>query len=61
MASTDTINSRQRARQESLKQWAAEHAVDLADLDDGQRWVIFAALRFLAFAGPVPDAELGLT
>ena len=53
MASADRISSRQRARDDVLAQWAGDHAVEFTDLDDGQRWVVFAALRFLDFADGV--------
>jgi hypothetical protein len=49
MASTETVNRRQRERDNAIAKWAAEHTIDLVDLDDGQRWVVFAALRFLDF------------
>ena len=45
---------RETRRDERLFEWAAETGADLGALDAGQRWVIFAALSFLKFAGPVP-------
>ena len=41
-------------RDRTLAEWAGERGIDLGVLADGQRWIVFAALRFLVFAGAVP-------
>jgi hypothetical protein len=41
-------------RDRALAEWAGGRRLDLDDLSDAQRWVVFASLRFLVFAGPVP-------
>jgi transposase len=43
--------AREAERDRCLKDWASVSGVELAELDVGQRWVAFAALTFLAFAG----------
>jgi hypothetical protein len=45
---------REAQRDECLEKWAVAASVDLGTLDAGQRWVIYAALSFLAYIGPVP-------
>jgi len=45
---------RESQRDERLEEWAVATSVDLATLDAGQRWIIYAALSFLRFIGPVP-------
>lgn len=45
---------REAERDDCLRQWAVERSVDIQSLDSGQQWVIFAALKFIAFAGHVP-------
>ena len=47
------MGSRQTERDRVLAEWAGLHGVDLGTLDAGQRWVIFASLRFLEFVGPL--------
>jgi hypothetical protein len=42
---------REVRRDERLAEWATTTGVDLAVLDAGQRWVVFAALSFLSFVG----------
>ena len=47
------LDHREAERDECLEQWATERDVDLQSLDSGQQWIVFAALRFLSFAGHV--------
>jgi hypothetical protein len=54
MVDRDTSDPRRDERDNALTDWATERDVDLDTLSDGQRWVIFAALQFLTFVGPVP-------
>lgn len=42
---------RRNARDEELYRWSEEHRVDVERLDEGQRWVVFAALRVLTVIG----------
>lgn len=42
---------REQERCARLSDWAASSGVDLATLDEGQRWVLYAALSFLGFIG----------
>lgn len=52
MAANETAETRREAKDEALEVWASEHDVKLEKLDDGQQWVIFAALVARdAFAG----------
>jgi hypothetical protein len=44
MATVEAINGRRAARAERLDVWALEHCVELRHLDDGQQWLVFAAL-----------------
>lgn len=46
---TLSSEARETERDQCLKKWAAGSSVELADLDAGQQWVVFAALTFLAF------------
>jgi len=52
MAST-TSDGSQSESDAVLATWAHERDFDLHDLNDGQPWVVCAALRFLAYAGSV--------
>jgi hypothetical protein len=45
---------REALRDECIAEWGAASGVDVEGLDVGQRWVIFAALSFLAYVGAVP-------
>lgn len=45
---------REMQRDECLEEWAGAASVELGTLDAGQRWIIYAALSFLKFIGPVP-------
>jgi transposase len=40
-------------RDQRLKEWATRSRVSLAKLEEGQQWVIYAALTFLAAVGDV--------
>lgn len=44
MATVEATNGRRAARAERLDLWAREHCVELRYLDDGQQWLVFAAL-----------------
>ena len=44
MATIEATRSRCDARAECLDSWAQEHYVELRYLDDGQQWLVFAAL-----------------
>ena len=53
MPRADAADHRQDQLDRQLDQWTTEHHLALDALDDGQRWVVFAALQFLAFVGNV--------
>jgi hypothetical protein len=53
MAKTTRASQRQEKCQQVLVQWAQEHKIDLAKLDSGQQWVIYAALQALMIVGTV--------
>src|SRR3954471_16779882 len=40
-------------RAKALDAWASQHDVDLKQLDEGQRWVVYAALQFRCHVGPL--------
>jgi len=44
MATVEATRERRTARAECLDVWAREHCVELRHLDDGQQWLVFAAL-----------------
>jgi hypothetical protein len=44
VAENESAEARREARNEVLELWAAGHDVKIEKLDDGQKWVIFAAL-----------------
>lgn len=44
MATVEATRSRSDARAECLDSWAREHCVELRHLDDGQQWLVFAAI-----------------
>jgi hypothetical protein len=46
--------SSESEREQRLVEWSATSGVDLAQLDTGQRGVVFAALTFLTFVGGLP-------
>lgn len=45
--------ARQQAREEQLRTWGDAHRVNLDGLDEGQKWLVFAALQILAVIGQV--------
>lgn len=45
MATARATAQRLQRRDETLDKWVANQRVDLRRLDDGQRWVVFAALQ----------------
>lgn len=50
----DTKAAEREARRVSeLRAWAGSHAIDLGRFDVGQQWVIFFALRVVAYLGTV--------
>jgi len=53
MAKGFEATEREAQRMGVLREWAAEHAIDLARFDLGQQWVIFFALRVVAHLGKV--------
>ena len=44
---------RKCARDEHLDQWAKAHQIKIDRLDEGQKWVVFSALRLLAVIGGI--------
>ena len=54
MTRQEQSQARAMAREETLSSWATEKAIDLNRFDDGQRWVLFAAVLFFNFLGDVP-------
>jgi hypothetical protein len=53
MGPVEASNRRVVERTKALKAWASQHDVDLKQLDDGQRWVVYAALQFRSHVGPL--------
>lgn len=51
MATKVATAARLRGRDEGLEDWSSEHSVSIARLDDGQRWVVFAAMQAAAVLG----------
>jgi hypothetical protein len=41
-------------RNEVFEDWASQHGVRLGRLDEGQKWVVFAALKVVAVLGDLP-------
>ena len=52
---------RERSRDEQLKSWRDEHDIDIERLDEGQKWIVFIALRVLAVIGDVAPLRRILT
>jgi hypothetical protein len=53
MPKTTRTSQRQQKCHQVLEQWAQDHHIDLAKLDSGQQWVIFAALQALMVVGTI--------
>ena len=53
MSSAAKSADRQRSRDKRLAQWGEAHRVKLERLDEGQKWVVFAALGVLAVIGGI--------
>jgi hypothetical protein len=51
MGLVEARNHRVVERNKALEAWACQHDVDLSQLDDGQRWVVYAALQFSSHVG----------
>jgi hypothetical protein len=49
-----STREREQTRQRVLSKWAAKAGVNLERFDDGQQWVLFAALNIMAFVGTMP-------
>jgi hypothetical protein len=45
------LGRRETRQRQALAAWAKTRDIELTKLDDGQRWVVFAALQGLAFLG----------
>jgi hypothetical protein len=54
MATTEAITARLDERAQALEAWAQQHGVVLRQLDDGQQWLVFAALRVGSALGALP-------
>jgi len=52
MTRTEQSARRDRARHRALDAWAKSHELDPSRFDNGQRWVLFAALNALKTLGP---------
>jgi transposase len=46
-----SLGERQQMRDRRLAQWGEEHGFNMSSLDEGQRWVVFAALVVLGVIG----------
>ena len=44
---------RERSRNEQLETWGDKHGIDVESLDEGQKWIVFAAAQILALVGGV--------
>jgi hypothetical protein len=53
MTRTEQSARRDTARHRALNVWAKRHDLDLGRFDEGQRWLLFAALNILATLGPL--------
>ncbi len=53
MSSAIKSAERRCFRDRCLENWAAERRINLERLDEGQQWIVFVALRILAFIGVV--------
>jgi hypothetical protein len=53
MTRLESSEHRTQDRARRLPVWASEHDIDLSRFDEGQRWVLFAALHAMAFLGAV--------
>lgn len=51
MAKTEASSDREKRRHRVLEGWSERTGVDLARLDSGQQWVIFAALQIASLFG----------
>ena len=58
---TSTQTERAQRRDDRLEQWAQDNDIDLERLDQGQRWVTFAALRAGDAIGPLRPLRRGLS
>lgn len=58
-----TTKQTQRARQrdQRLEHWARDNDIDIERLDQGQRWVVFAALRVGDAIGPIRPLRRALS
>ena len=54
MATTQAITGRLNERALALEAWAQQHGLVLRHLDDGQQWLVFAALRVGTALGTLP-------
>lgn len=54
MATTEATRGRLAARAEALEAWAEQHGLVLGHLDDGQQWLVFAALCVGGTLGGAP-------
>ena len=51
MSRAETSAHREARRREVVEDWAKEHGIVLRRLDEGQQWVVFAALEVMAVVG----------
>jgi hypothetical protein len=61
MATVESTQRRLAARAQRLETWAGEHAVELRYLDDGQQWLVFAALTIRDVLSGLPALMRMLT
>ena len=53
MTRAETTQRRHKQREQALQDFQSRSAVALATLDEGQRWLLFAALNLVALLGPI--------
>lgn len=58
---TSTQIERARRRDDRLDSWARDNDIDIERLDQGQRWLTFAALRIGDAIGPIRPLRRALT
>ena len=53
MSKAARSNQRKRLCDEQLQVWRTEHGVNVERLDEGQKWITFAAIQILTVVGNV--------
>jgi hypothetical protein len=61
MATVEATRARRDASTECLNLWARQHCVELRHLDDGQQWLVFAALSIARALENIPALTRVLT